>query len=389
MGKMRIKLLAFEGAPISVYEKGKKKVEEVFPSRYVEYVEENPEVLFFLTGGSEEQALKLIERRGRRFYLLLASKDNNAYASATEVKSWLNQNLVKSRMIQIGVNGSVSLIESYLKARKALWDLEGRKVGLLGKPSPWLVASTIPYGRLRDWLGLDLIQIEWGDFDPTNYPIDDSFNEHFSPKTDQDLSTSSAVYSFLKDQIEQHHLDGLTVECFPLVKEKGVTACLALSLLNEMDIPAGCEGDITSITGMFIARALTNQIPWMANTVEVDDKRSMFAHCTIATGLVNDYSILPHFETGKGTAIQGDYKYREVTIFRVNRNLEKGFVTSGMITHNPTMENACLTQVKVQLPPEAVDSLRNNPLGNHHLFIPGNFVEEIKMIFELIGMEIV
>lgn len=388
MGKIRVKLLAYQGAPKSVFDNGEEKVKSVFPAENVEFVQENPEVLFFLTGGSEEEALNLVERRGRKFYLLLADMENNAYASATEVKSWLNQNLVRSRLVQIGVSGGESMIQSYFNARKAMWDLRGKKIGLLGKPSGWLVASTIPYGRLRDWLGLDLTQIEWGDFNPSDYEHDEQFLEHFGKKANN-LETSSAVSKFIKDQIAKHQLDGITVECFPLVKETGVTACLALSLLNDLDIPAGCEGDITAITGMFIAKALTGHIPWMANTVEVDEKRSMFAHCTIATNLLNDYDITTHFETNQGTAVQGDYKFREVTIFRVDRNLEKGFVSSGMITHTPKLDNACRTQVKIQLPEEAVNSLRNTPLGNHHLFIPGNHVEEIKMIFELIGMDLV
>ncbi|MFA8298623.1 MAG: hypothetical protein ACEPOV_00510 [Hyphomicrobiales bacterium] len=389
MGKIRVKLLTFKGAGESVLNMGKEKVYKIFGKSYVKFVDEHPEVLYFVTGGSEEEALRVVERRGRRFYLLLADSEHNAYASATEVKAWLNQNIVRARLLQIGVDGSDSLIKSYFNVRKAFWKLQNTKIGLFGKPSDWLVASTIPFGRLKDWLGITLQQIDWSDFNPEDYPQDEKFLSKFQPKCSGDLGTTSAVSQFMMDQIKLHKLDAITVECFPMVQEKGITACLPLSLLNDNGVPAGCEGDITAITGMMIGQALTGSIPWMANTVEIDKKRSLFAHCTIGTNMLNDYNITTHFETGKGTAIQGDFKHREVTIFRVNRNLERGFVTNAMITHTPKLDTACRTQVKVQMPEKAVETLRDQPLGNHHLFLPGDHVEEIKMAFELLGMEIV
>ena len=52
-------------------------------------VESDPDVLFFLTGGSELPAAEQVS--AGNFYLLIGSQHDNSYASATEVKAYLNE----------------------------------------------------------------------------------------------------------------------------------------------------------------------------------------------------------------------------------------------------------------------------------------------------------
>ena len=52
------------------------------------------------------------------------------------------------------------------------------------------------------------------------------------------------LYRAIKRIVEEEKLSALTLSCFKLIEQTGTTGCLALSLLNDDGIIAGCEGDL-------------------------------------------------------------------------------------------------------------------------------------------------
>ena len=65
------------------------------------------------------------------------------------------------------------------------------------------------------------------------------------------------------------------------------------------------------------------------------------------------------------------------------------FLSYGKIVERPENNNACRTQIKIEIPENDIDKLKNNPLGNHHLIIPGNHTELIKYFLKLVNIELV
>jgi L-fucose isomerase-like protein len=173
-----------------------------------------------------------------------------------------------------------------------------------------------------------------------------------------------------------------------MVKKDCVTACLPLAKFNNDGIPAGCEGDLTAIVGMMLCKELTGTIPWTANVNKVTDEVCMFSHCTIAPSLVTDLSVKSHFETGVGTAIQGNFKGDLVTIFRFDRHLSKMFVATANIIGRPKSATACRTQIEVKLTENEVDLLIHQPLGNHHLIFPGDCKNLLQLACETLSIDI-
>ena len=114
----------------------------------------------------------------------------------------------------------------------------------------------------------------------------------------------------------------------------------------------------------------------------------LFAHCTISPALLTDYTIRTHFETGKGTAIQGNFRAEEVTVLRLNNTLDKAFITPGKVLQRPKYDNACRTQLEVKLPPSAVQALREDPLGNHQLLLPNDHTEILSLACRMLGMKL-
>jgi L-fucose isomerase-like protein len=385
---MKIALIAFPGASEEVIKRGEEILKSKLGSINIKIDNTEPEALFVISGGSENHAKSILQNSKRM--LILAMTENNSYAAASEIKSYCNQNSIDS--ILYNIDNEVNLldkIQNYIKSNNALNNLSKTKIGLIGEVSEWLISSSISKEILKEKLGLELEKVSWNDFPKYDtFPVNTDFLEHFSD-SGFDLEDSSRVYNLLHDVITKKQLDAITVECFPLVQESKVTACLALSLFNTKTIAAGCEGDITSIAGKLIVKELTNQVPWMANLAGIEEDKVFFAHCTIATDLVSDFKINTHFETNEGTAVQGNFKSEQVTIFRLNNELNKAFVSYGRIVERPERNDSCRTQIKVEIPTTDIQKLKNNPLGNHHLILPGDQKELIEYFCKLTGLELV
>lgn len=387
MMKLKIKLLAFQDAPQSVFRNAMVRVEKIIPHEEFEVTENDADILFFLTGGSERVAINQVS--SDHFYVLIGSRHDNSYASATEVKAYLNTLNINSVLLDEEEEETRAFIRDYRKAKQALANLQGKRIGLIGKVSDWLVSSTIPADLLKSRLGLELVGIPWEKLAHfSDLEASGDFLQSFSQVSDRDLQATARVSTLLSDTVRDWKLDGITVECFPLVQEHGVTACLPLARFNDEGFPAGCEGDITAVIGMMLCRELTGIIPWIANINKVKGDICLFSHCTIAPGLVSDYTVTTHFETGKGTAIAGKFKGDEVTIFRFDNNLSHAFIALAGVIGRPQSETACRTQIEVKLAEHEADLLRQRPLGNHHLIFPGDCSKLLKTVCLLLGIEV-
>jgi len=384
---IKIKLLAYPGAPEKLFEAGKNKIENFFPNTEFDFFSNDSTVLVFLSGGSENEAIQ--QFKPDKFYLLLAFEENNSWASATEVKAWMDQRNYPGLMIDLHDNDDRMQAHLYFDIIDKLQNLRGKRLGQIGDVSEWLVASTINSNLLKLKFGIELIKIAWSSVpDYKDCIAQKDFEDKYTSGGTYDISSASKVNTALQSIIDTRRLDAITVECFSLVKENGVTACLSLSHLNDLDIPAGCEGDITSIVGIMFVQALTGKIPWMANTIKVNENSVKFAHCTAPTNLLDEFEIDTHYETGLGTAVAGKFTKGQVTVFRLNKTLDKAFISEGNIVSTTKREHACRTQVELALAKSATKSLKNNPLGNHHLIIPGISSDILKIACEICGINI-
>lgn len=387
MTKLKVKLLAFNGAPESVFKNAIKRIEKLIPSGDYTITENDPDLLFFLSGGSELNAVKQVSTGN--FYLLVGSQHDNAYASATEVKAYLNEMNIPSLLLDEEEAETPAMLKDFVTVKQALKNLRGKKLGQIGEISDWLISSAIPADLLESKLGIELQVIPWHELAHfSEFKASGPFLAFFSGSTKMDLTETAQVSELLTNTIQKQNLDAITVECFPMVQKDSVTACLPLARFNNEGIPAGCEGDITAITGMMLCKELTGISPWIANINKVTDEVCMFSHCTIAPGLVSDFKVKTHFETGKGTAIEGNFKGELITIFRFDNKLSKAFIATAIISGRPKSASACRTQIEVKLTENEVNLLRDSPLGNHHLIYPGDCTQLLNMACLQLGIEV-
>jgi L-fucose isomerase-like protein len=371
---LRIAWVAHRGAGEEAGAEASRIILQLVPKEHFIVADSQPDIILFMSGGSERRAIELADP-GRPL-LLLSIRGNNAYAAATEVMAWM---ISRGRVAVLsdGIDAAGSgLIECWRKVAGACQGMQGKKAGLIGSVSEWLVASDVSPDVLKKTLGVSLEEISWNSLpDYTASEPDKSLTERFAGYDASGLKEASQVLTVLRGVIEEKELSAIAVECFSLVQQRKVTACLALAQLNTEGIVAACEGDLASMAGMLLLKALTGRVPWMANTTRITDKSLILSHCTIAFDMVSDIKLPTHYETACSLALDGSIPAGQVTLFRLSDSLEKAFIAEGEVVSRPHLEDTCRTQVKIELPEQSLDVLRNRPLGNHLLMIPGRYSE--------------
>jgi L-fucose isomerase-like protein len=88
---------------------------------------------------------------------------------------------------------------------------------------------------------------------------------------------SLKVYTAIKELIEKHRLDALTIGCYPHLMGR---VCLAASLLADEAVVLGCEGDVNGAVGQLLLARLTGQPTHNTDWLEpLDDGTVVFTHC--------------------------------------------------------------------------------------------------------------
>jgi L-fucose isomerase-like protein len=359
-----------------------------------------PLLYFLVTGGTESELLRLWKKRSEYApdepVFLLAHPGSNSLPASLEVLARLQQDGVRGRILYLKGPDD---FEGYRQVADAVRNLEARyglqqaRIGCLGEPSDWLVASSPTPTVVKEVWGPEVVTIALDTAErrigavsqeSTASYVESLLNGAAGTRepTRAELETAVRVYLALKQLVEENDLDALTVRCFDLVTDMETTGCFALAQLNDDGVIAACEGDLVSTVGLLWARELTGEVAWMANPAHVDETRNTawLAHCTVPRTIVDDYYLRSHFESGLGVAIQGRFSAGPVTLLRIGgRSMDRLWLAEGEVVQSGCAENLCRTQAEIRLHGEcqAGDLLRA-PLGNHLVMVPGHHLTKFK-----------
>lgn len=338
------------------------------------------DLIYVRTGGAEgifKQLLPEMLARGIERYYLLTSGKSNSLAASLEILSYLRQQGLKGEVLHGSeeyLKDRVAALETVAKARK---QLQGARIGVVGQPSDWLIASHADPVKVMDKLGAKLVEIPMEELlqeiekaPQSNAPAE----EPMAPAVRASYPGATQIYGALTVLAERYKLSALTLRCFDLLTSVGNTGCLALASLNADGFPASCEGDIPALLSMMIAQALTGYTGFQANPsrIDVETGKILFAHCTVPFNMVTNWKYDTHFESGIGVGIHGELPEGPVTVFKVSGKMDRHFAAEGELLYNQYEDNLCRTQVVLQLKPEDAKYFLTNPIGNHHIIIPGH-----------------
>ena len=364
------------------------KLGEKFENINLEDFDKDYFPLIFIKSGGVEVKFKQIFKQINRPYILLSSGLHNSFAASLEIASFLKQ---KGEKVEI-IHGDSNYIARRIKELSKIFEVKSRltstKLGVIGKPSDWLIASDVDYNKVKDDLGISLIDIEMDElvkeieqkhrFDHPK--LNDIKNKGFDSKS---IDGALKIYNGFKAIVNKYKFDGITVRCFDLLEIYKNTGCLGLSLLNDEGIIAGCEGDIPALISMVILHYLTDEPVFMANpsSIDIDKNEIILAHCTLPLNMSDKFHLKTHFESGLGVGIKGNIKEGEATIFKLSRDGKEYFVSGGEIIENLNSENLCRTQIRLRMN-EDVKYFLQNSLGNHHLICKGDYSELVREFFK-------
>ena len=355
---------------------------------YSDYGTHALDLIYVRTGGTEgifKRLLPQLQSQSQRPFYLLTSGKSNSLAASMEIISYLRHYDIKGEIIHGSADYISQRINILAKAGEARQRLNGCRLGIIGQPSDWLISSSVDKQVVRRILGIDLIDIPMHELldviasTPLREPDETSANE----AVNRSLPGANQIYDALKVIIGRYSLQGFTLRCFDLLTSVRNTGCLALAKLNAEGVIAGCEGDVPAMLSMMIARSLIGISGFQANPASIDPStgQMLFAHCTIPLNMVTRFEFDTHFESGIGVGIRGFMQEGPVTIFKVSGDLTRYFVAEGELIRNQSQPDLCRTQQVIQLAdPSQASYFLTNPIGNHHIILPGhhlNLLQEL------------
>ena len=335
---------------------------------FADYGRQGLNLIYVRTGGTEgifKRLLPELQAKSRRPFYLLTSGKSNSLAASMEILSYLRQNGIQGEIIHGSAEYIGRRIALLAKVEDARRQLDGVKLGIIGKPSDWLISSHADKDAVRQQLGIELTDI--------------AMQELFDA-----VEAKGDIYEALKVIISQHQLQGFTLRCFDLLSTVKDTGCMPLARLNAEGYVAGCEGDVPAMLSMMIVRSLAGVSGFQANPAHINPETGemLFAHCTIPLNMVERYELDTHFESGIGTGIRGFMKPGPVTIFKVSGDLSRRFIVEGELIENQSKPDLCRTQQLIRLSDKSQTSyFLTNPIGNHHIILPGHLKELLERMF--------
>ncbi len=338
------------------------------------------DLVYVRTGGAEgifKSLLPEMLARGTERYYLLTSGKSNSLAASLEILSYLRQQGLKGEVLhgsEAYLRQRVQDLETVARARKTL---QGTRIGVIGQPSDWLIASHADPMALMDKLGVKLVEVPMEELlqEIPRAPQDAAPAEvPMAPKPRASYPGATQIYHAMEVLVKRYELGAFTLRCFDLLTSVGNTGCLALASFNADGLPASCEGDVPALLSMMIAQALTGYTGFQANPsrIDVETGRMLFAHCTVPFNMVTNWQYDTHFESGIGVGIHGELPEGPVTVFKVSGKLDRHFAAEGELLYNQYEDNLCRTQVVLQLSPADARYFLTDPIGNHHIILPGH-----------------
>ena len=363
--------------------------EELRQADLDQYLSDDFALLYVASGGSEGYFLEVFNQLRDRHCYILTSGESNSLAASMEILSYLRKHGGSGQILHGDIRQVAHQIRVLRNAHRGLNALRGKKLGCIGNPSDWLIASDYHSDIIQEKLGLGFVSI----------PIEELLQEIAENRYEEnaytalfkqqdfdpdELEKALCVYGAFERVVDRYQLCGVSVRCFDLLDTVHTTGCLGLSILNSLGVYGGCEGDMPTLLSMAVIGSVTGEPLFMCNPSRFDTATgsATFAHCTVPTTMLDSFKLNTHFESGIGAAVQGKFAKGDCTIFKCEGDLSCYYAQEGTILETPYSNMLCRTQVRIGL--DDFSYFLTNPINNHHVVCRGRHKDEIDAFFRLL-----
>ncbi len=329
-----------------------------------------------LTGGTGMMVADYARKLGVKSVITLGFPEHNSAASSLSARSYLEAEGVRVWPLHCAPGESCGDVAARARSiAKAVAFLTEPRVLLIGGRTTQADRFTAKFGGVVDVLGLD----EFAELVRSS-PPDPEFLSTFG------VEEVAKIYAALRSL---NGYDGKAIMCFPYILKYGVTPCLALALANAKGDVVACEGDLQALAGMFISKGLTGYSGWISNVVYARGDEAFFAHCTAALNMARSWRLMPHFETGRPYGLAASLSETRYTAVSLGPAFDK--IAAGVfdvLESGNLVDWACRTQLRAR---PLFDGGRIFELApaNHHVFMPGDRLPELRAVAYLLGLDLV
>jgi L-fucose isomerase-like protein len=200
----------------------------------------------------------------------------------------------------------------------------------------------------------------------------------------------TALILAVRDLAAEGKFGAMTLKCWgDLVEGYGIAGCGVVSVLSDMGLYTGCEGDIMGTLSMLIARRLTGVHPFLTDfvSVEAEANTGLLWHggCAPVSLAREDQPrhLFSHFAAGKGLTAGFALKPGRVTILRLGddgRNLRM-IATTARALESDMEVRGTLTRVAFDGDGMAfLDEMLSNGWEHHVVMAYGEIVPELELL---------
>ena len=349
------------------------------------------------SGGTESLFLKRLKDLKEPIVILSTSK-NNSLPACLEIKTYLENNNKLCFLLSGSEEHIANMLKHIATILNAYHSIIDSKLGIIGGPSSWLIASPVEPKKIYDSFKINIVKIKMSELDELIEETEGEMidlndvphaTELINKFDNRDIIQGAIViYLALKKLVKKYDLKGLTIRCFDLLKKYKNTACLALALLNEEGIVAGCEGDMPSLITMYLINTLTGRSSFMANPSKFiyEENSLLLAHCTVPLNMTSSYSLDTHFESGLGIGVRGEMPEGKITICKIapDYSLDNSICLPASIKECPHLTGYCRTQILVSLGEEGLLDILKASFGNHLVVSYGEVYQDFFPLLSLL-----
>lgn len=370
-------------------------------------------VLFLLSGGTQPWALDVIGRyRGATLWFLYPSDGvlppeitsvmlaRNALPAIMDV--WARAKVQPSWVVTRCYD--METLSRALVLPRWLAQIRGTRLLQIGETEPWVISSERDPDRLGELMGVRVAQVPLEALLARYRELQSStelvhmvrqyweFAKKRVEPSLEDVTAAHRLYLALTLLMKEHGATAVAISCFALAKALRVTACVALSLINESrDLVAACEGDLDSAVSLLVAKVVTGRPSFMGNVIVNLDHTVDVVHCTaprtLGPGLETNVILRSHHETGCSVAQRVEIQGTKVpaTLFRIGLRTGRAVVARATFLHNVALP-ICRTQWRFSV----CDGSRflDELLGNHHVVVFGEHAEDLGRCCRALGIDV-
>jgi L-fucose isomerase-like protein len=183
---------------------------------------------------------------------------------------------------------ALAQFRTFARAALAVRLLRTLRVGYVGGPCPIMLNMAVDEEALTRQLGVTVVPLPMDAFRRRAEAISPEDAAAYWGVTcrcagqldvqEADGLTSSRYALAALRLAEEHHLDALSLNCFPHLKSQ---VCLAVARLNDAGIAAACEGDLHSTILMALLQRLSGRAAFNGDLLRQypEDNSILFSHC--------------------------------------------------------------------------------------------------------------